>query len=73
MGSAFHLPEVADKDLFGHGVEYRTAQLSLVAAVARLARGPRIDDEHGADAAGQLVVRMAVQNEIRVGLAKPRQ
>ena len=64
---------IGHHDFFADGVEHGAAQLPAVALVARFAGRARVDHQHLADAAHQLVVGVAVQHEIRFGLAEPRQ
>src|SRR5262245_23361191 len=62
--------EVAHHDLLRRGVEHGAAQLPAVARVAAFAGRAGIDYQHPADAADDLLVRMAVENDVGVGVAE---
>ncbi len=65
--------EIAHHDLLRHRVQHGAAQLPAIARVAALAGRAGIDHQHPTDATDDLPVRMAVEHDIGVGLAKALQ
>src|SRR4029450_4292968 len=65
--------EIAHDDLLRHRVEHGAAQLPAIARVAGLTRRAGIDHQHPTDATHDLPVRMAVEHDIGIGLAKALQ
>src|SRR5207248_1563067 len=65
--------EIDQPHLLARDIEHGAAQLPAVAMVARLARRARIDNQYLTDTAHKLLVRVAVQHDIGLGLAKPRE
>src|SRR5436190_1514393 len=62
--------EIAHHDLLRHRVQHGAAQLPAIARVAGLAGRAGIDHQHPADATDDLAMRMAVEHDVGVSLAK---
>src|SRR5947207_2940251 len=71
-GDDWRFRVIGDDDFVADGVQQGAAQLPAIALVACFAGRAWVDYQHLADAAHQLVVGVAVQHEIRFGLAEPR-
>ena len=64
---------IAHHDLLRHRVQHGAAQLPAIARVAGLTGRAGIDHQHPTDATDDLLVRMAVEHDVGVGLAKALQ
>src|SRR5215208_1771674 len=65
--------EIAHDDLLRYRVQHGAAQLPAIARVAGITGRAGIDHQHPTDATDDLLVRMAVEHDVGVGLAKPVQ
>ena len=65
--------EIAHHDLFRHRVQHGAAQLPAIARVAAITGRAGIDHQHPTDATDKLLVRMAVEHDVGIGLGEALQ